>query len=273
MNNFKKQQLTDFNIIISARFRDSVNTISTYNSLFSKFINEFKHDIINATHIQLSEYILSMNSRSSMAQMYGVLKNYYTYVLKDADRLKYIPFPKKQFKLQNIPSHEQVMKMISVITNEKHKLILMMLYGTGMRCSELCMAKWVDLKRGNKISIKLHGKGKKDRIIYLSDNLYQQLVKYCKDYKLGCNTNPNHYIFGNALPYSKRSVANIVAKSGLLAKIPYHVSPHKIRHACFTWMAEQGIDLAKIQDVAGHECVTTTKIYAKYNPEHIDTPV
>lgn len=274
----KEDYLHNFKIIIQAKYPGSLRTHTTYISIFKRFLRDFNKDIKRATTSELSEYIASLPSESLMRQMYGVLKNFYTYVLKQPNKIKFVPFAKKSKKLPYVPTDSEIKRVIHSISSIKHRCIVMILYGTGIRVNELIQLTWADIKRTNNeinpLSLHIHGKGKKDRIVPLSKKIYEELIKYCNQHKLGCETSKSDYIFGfGEKPYSKRSVAEIVKKYAEKSKIGKHLTPHLLRHACFTYLREKGIDIATIQELAGHEHISTTMIYARLNPKKIEMPM
>ena len=134
-----------------------------------------------------------------------------------------------------------------------------MLYGTGMRRGELLNLKIKDINpHRNTIHIK-YGKGGKDRIIPLSNNLNDLLQKYYDQYK------PKFYVFEGTEgePYSASSVAQILIKNGIKAQIPNRITPHKLRHSYATHLLESGVSLRHIQVLLGHHSSRTTEIYTK----------
>lgn len=248
--------------------RTKVNYLSHLKSFLFKFNGQHE----KATNEQLAQYISSQKSSASMRQVYGVLKLYYTYVLKRKNLFGFIPFPKNELRLRHLPTKQQVIEMIGSIHNAKHRCIVMLLCGTGIRLGELLALKWEDIKREqgeNPLSLLIHGKGAKDRIVPISQNVYDSLISYYKEYKLGCKTDRTHYIFGSDKPYSARSVAAIVERYGKFK----NATPHLLRHWCFQSLYDSGVALEKIQNLAGHKSFSTTSIYARLTPQKIAMPI
>lgn len=241
-------------------------THNNYLSIVKRFLNTFDKNIGRATTTDLTEYILLCKSRSLMAQTRAAIKLFYELVYNQKNKVEFIPYPKQEERLKDVPTHEQMMRIIEGVENTKHKLILMMLYGTGMRCNELLQIKWKDIRREqgiNPLSVKVHGKGAKDRFLPLSEHIYSLLMEYCQKYNLGCKTNKNNFVFGNDRPYSAKSVSLVVERAGLL--IGFKLTPHLIRHACMTSLSIHGMPLLELQDLCGHASAKTTRIYAKSN--------
>jgi len=210
-----------------------------------------------------------------MAQVRSALKIFYEEVLKQPNKVPFIPYPKQESRIPKHHSRHVILSAIDSIDNVKHKMILLTLLGTGVRVSELCSIKWCDIQRTdsklNPLQIHVHGKGSKDRIVPMSSSLHAMLIKYCKKYSLNCDTNSDHYVFGNAKKYSVRSVAAICEKAGDLVGIK--LSPHDIRHTCFFYLRDQGHPIDVIQDLAGHSNSKTTRIYAPLKAALIKMPV
>lgn len=241
------------------------DTKRNYRSMLKKFLSEYKGNVHRATNDELIKYIASMPSRASMAQMYGVLKNFYTYVLNKPKKFGFIPFPKAEHAPPKRIEHEELLSSINSCQNTKHRLIMTLLYGTGLRAFELCKLKWSDIQRGKCLVLRVKGKGNVTREVPLSDNIHNLLIEYCKEYKLNCK-NSNDYIFGSDKPYSKRSVANIVDKY-------CGINPHQFRHAYAQWLVDNGTELESVRQLLGHKHLSTVQIYARERPENIATPV
>lgn len=263
--------------IVMQMMTPSEDTRYNYYSYAKKFLTEFNGTPERATTFQITEYIINnCKSRSSMAQCRSALKVLFERVFKQPNKVAFIPYPKQEERIKDTPTHSQMMQIIDLTVNVKHKLIITILYGTGMRLNELLQIKWKDIKREdgiNPLSVKVHGKGAKDRKLPLSEKIAELLKQYCKDFGLKCDTNKEHYIFGNnyGAPYSSKSVANVVEEAG--KRIGIKLTPHLIRHACFTSLSYGGMELLQIQDLAGHNSFKTTKIYAKSNNVNRTMPI
>lgn len=255
----------------------SQDTVNGYCFYVKYFLDNFKNNPQRATTVELTEFIVSKyNTRSSMARARAAIKLLYELVFKQPNKVEFIPYPKQDERIKDIPTHEQMLRLIELTQNTKHKLILTMLYGTGMRCAELRGVRWCDIRREvgeNPLSVKVHGKGAKDRYLPLSEKINTLLKEYCKEYKLGCETNKKHFVFGNkyGAPYSAKSVANIVEAAG--KRIGIQLTPHMIRHATMEQLSKNGMQLLDIQDICGHQSAKTTRIYTKANNVNKKMPV
>lgn len=268
------KHLTELNNLMSVK-NFTPDTKKNYKSQIVKFGCLYGSQYTKATIVELVKYISEIENTNYMASTYSALKFFYTIVLKQPKKFPFIPFPRKESRLKNIPTKQKILSAIDKTENVKHRLIITLLYGTGIRLSELIGIKWKDIRREqsdlNPLSILIHGKGNKDRLVPISSRLNELLKQYCKEYELNCKTNSEHYILGNEKPYSKRAVANVVKSAGEKVGIDLH--PHLLRHACFTHLRDSGIDLAAIQELAGHLSAKTTMQYAKLNPVKIEMPI
>ena len=268
------QHLHSFKIVMQMKSPSS-DTNQNYYHYVEKFLSEFNGNPKRATTIDIMEYVVkNCKSRSSMAQCRSALKALYTHVFKQPDKVGFIPYPKQEKRRKDIPTHEQMMKAIENQTNIKHKLLLATMYATGMRCKEVLSLKWIDIQRTNTkhpLSIKVSGKGAKDRILPLSQFVYDLLITYCKEHKLKCDTNKNHYIFGNDRPYSAKSVALVVERAG--KSVGIKLTPHLIRYCFSETLCYRGIGMLDIQNAMGHVNLNTTAMYAQSKNLHLDIPV
>jgi len=244
----------------------SANTIECYCSVVCKFITFFKISPARINEDQIIDYILNYNNTNTKAQQIGALKLFYRLVVKQPLKFKYIEYPRKESKLPVILSEEEMKRLIDVIQNKKHKAIVCLLYSCGLRVSELINLKIADIDRDRHIIRIIGAKGFKDRNVPFSEKLRTVLVDYYKEYK------PVEYLFNGQsgiLQYSKTSIRKFLNKYGKQAGIYKDIHPHLIRHCCFSHMTEMGIDLATIQDLAGHKNPKTTMIYRHLSNKYI----
>jgi integrase len=187
-----------------------------------------------------------------MCHAISALKLFYKLTIKQPLKFKHIKYPRSEKKLPKVIDKEFLLKKISEIENKKHKAIIALAFSTGMRVSEVINLKIkdFDLER-NIIHIK-NAKGRKDRIVPLSQNLRLILREYYLEFK------PKEFLFNGqgSLQYSSRSCNEIVKK---YLGGDFHF--HTLRHSSFTALLESGIDLRIIQKLAGHSSSKTTEIY------------
>lgn len=169
-----------------------------------------------------------------------------------------IPLPKKEYKFPEILSKDEVKRIIEVLTNRKHKFLLMMVYSAGLRVSEAVKLRLDDLDFDRMMIHVRQSKGKKDRFIMLSQRIKEMFAYYQELYKLHTWVFPGH---DPREHISIRTAQKVFKQAVEKAKIQKDVSIHSLRHAFATHLLEQGVDLRYIQELLGHKSSKTTEIY------------
>jgi site-specific recombinase XerD len=241
----------------------SINTIKVYKQTLYQYLKETNcKDPYAITTKSIIDYLehKKFTSVSQQNQFIGCLKLFSKYILNKKDiHLNKIERPRVNKKLPIVLSQNEVQKMFDVCENTKHKVILSLLYSTGIRVSELINLKWENLDRQRGIINIIGGKGNKDKQVMFSDELHPLLERYWNEYK------PFPYILKGQFSekYSDRSVGQVIKKLGEKAGINKRVYTHLMRHNCFTHLVENGIDINLIQKLAGHNNVKTTLLYTQ----------
>jgi Site-specific recombinase XerD len=169
-----------------------------------------------------------------------------------------IKVPKVQQSLPSVLTHEEIISLISAAKTKKSSFIIQLLYGTGLRVSELCSLKRSDLELEQGIGWVRSGKGGKDRMILLPQELYKELERKSPE---------SHVLEGKNGPLSTRTVQSVVQNAAKRAKIPKKVTPHTLRHSFATHLLEAGNDIRVIQELLGHSNLQTTQIYTHISNE------
>lgn len=239
------------------RFKNySENTIKVYKQTIFQYLKEINcKDPYRISTKEIVYYLehKKFSSISQQNQFIGCLKVFARYVLNKKDvHLDKIERPRSEKKLPKVIDKDFLICKISKIENIKHKLIITLAYSTGMRVSEVCNLKIKDVDFQRKLIHIKNAKGRKDRIVPLSQTVSELMIKYFDLYK------PTEYVFNgqNEPKYSPRSCNEIVKK--YIGK-EYHF--HLLRHSSFTALLESGVDLRIIQKIAGHSNVKTTECY------------
>ncbi len=245
------------------RKRYSPNTIKTYAS----FLNEFNHfikpkSLKDCDKNDIKTYINFLVKKKNVAtstqnQAINALKCYFENT-EGWDRFSMaIERPRKEKRLPKILSEQEILKMIQVCDNFKHKLIICILYSSGIRVSELLSLRKEDFLFDKNLIFVRGGKGKKDRTTVLSEQLKNMLVLYLKTYK------PKYFIIEspNRTKYSASSVNKVLKAIAKKAGIERSISAHMFRHSFATHLLEQGLDLRYIQQLLGHGSSKTTELY------------
>jgi site-specific recombinase XerD len=263
MNLKSKSTLEKFENVL--RFKNySENSIRTYVSYAHSFLNDFGVDIYHITQNNAVNYLINKkyNSISQQNQIISTVKLLYKYVVDVKMNNFNIERPRKEKKLPKVIDKTHLLNCISKIKNLKHKMIISLAYSTGMRVSEVCNLKISDIDSKRMIINIYQSKGKKDRIVPLSENILLLLREYYKEFK------PKEYLFNgqNDLPqYSPRSCNEIVKKY-----IGKSYRFHLLRHSFATTLLESGVDLRIIQTLLGHSSVNTTEIYTHVSVQHLN---
>lgn len=238
------------------------STVKTYVTFFEMFINHFKEkrlETLDESDIRAFLQILIHKnvSNSYLNQVINSIKFYYETVLGMPNRFYEIERPRKEHKLPKVISKEEVIAIIEHTNNLKHRCIVQLLYGSGLRRSELLNLKLNDID-SKRMLIRVEGaKGNKDRLTLLSNNALKDLRMYFKEWK------PKEFLFEGRKggKYSPESVVQIVKQAANKAGIKQNVSPHILRHSFATHLLESNVDLRQIQVLLGHGSSKTTEIY------------
>jgi len=160
-------------------------------------------------------------------------------------------------------------KILDNTKNLKHKIVLEILYGSGLRLGEVSKLMWEDINFVEGILRVNRGKGNKDRLVKLGDNVIRHILDY-KEVRYNKN---NQYLFDSmARPnthISKKTVQKILENSCKKAGIKEHYHIHQLRHSYATHSLEAGVDIRKIQEALGHSSPKTTMIYTKVTKDTI----
>jgi site-specific recombinase XerD len=184
---------------------------------------------------------------------------FFRHVLKLPYVVPSLIYPRMASKLPPVMSAQEIKTLIDSIKNIKHRTIVMLLYSTGMRLSEIASLKIADIHSKNMRIKVVQGKGAKDRYTILSEQVLQELRAYYIIYK------PVIYLFngsGKGRPISHRSIQHLVqialAQAGLNSK---NYTVHTIRHSFATHLVDQGTDLHTVKELLGHSNLQTTMRY------------
>lgn len=203
--------------------------------------------------------ILSGTGRlaSSHKQLLGALTLYYKELYqRQVDFSMIYPARKERF-LPRILSKQEVGDLFRSTANLKHRTVLKTIYALGLRRSEVLNLKISDIDgKRNLVHIK-NAKGKKDRIVPLSEKLLVQLREYYRIYR------PKEYLFygSGRDQYSTASLRNVFVNACKRAKIKKHVTLHSLRHSYATHLMDAGTDVRMIQELLGHDSIKTTMRY------------
>lgn len=222
-------------------------------------------------------YILEIQSSgiswSSINIRYSSIKLFCTKVLKEEWDIDHLPRSKKSKRYPRILSQKEVVRLIEAPTNFKHRVIIAFFYATGLRISEALNVKLSDID-GDRLELFVRqGKGKKDRIVNIPQQLLMLLRDYYKRFK------PKEFLFEGGTEgqsYAGASIRRIIRTAKKIAKIKKHVSPHTLRHCYATHHLENGTDLVYLKEQLGHSKLMTTAKYihlCQKRQRHINHPL
>ena len=181
--------------------------------------------------------------------------------------------PRRDEKLPQVLSKEEITKILGMENNPKHKLLLMLAYSSGLRVSEVVVLKKEHIDYDRKVIYVRQGKGRKDRNTVLSEKAASFLKEYCEFYNIKTWIFPGQ---PSASHLTIRSAQNIFDKAIRKAQIPKHISIHSLRHTFATHLLENGTDIRYIQNLLGHTALRTTERYthvARRSLQNIKSPL
>lgn len=244
----------------------SPRTIETYIQCNRDFMHYIQKNPRDVSGQDIRHYLLHLigkqYSSSTINLVHNALNFYYGNILRK--RVAAIPFQKREQKMRIIPTKQEIQKMLDVTVNPKHKIIISLLYGTGIRCSELIKIKISDINFNERLLLIRQGKGAKDRYTILSENVIPQIKHYLK-----VRPYQSPYLFASQEGHiSSRTVEIIVDQACQQAKIRNY-SPHSLRHSFATHLMEHGTNIEYVQEMLGHKDIRTTRIYQQISPHHL----
>ncbi|GAF80145.1 unnamed protein product, partial [marine sediment metagenome] len=201
-------------------------------------------------------------SPASVSLAISAIKFFYLEVLKN-DIFHGVKHPKPEKKLPVVLTKDEIKRMIDITKNKKHRLLIEILYSTGLRVSEAVNMRVKDINLEEKIAFVKYGKGKKERFVKLSNRFITHLNSYLKKKK-------GTYIFSyKGKPLSTRQAQRIIKKAALNAEITKKVFCHALRSSFATHLLDSGADIRLIQELLGHSNLATTERYTKVSKERL----
>ena len=252
--------------------------------LFLEFLNENnikKYKDVEYQDIRLYiSYLYDLNyNNKTISRHISSLRSFFKY-LKNNDIIKENPCslisnPKLEKKLPKYLNFEEIERLLNAYDNNsiiglRNSMILEMLYSTGIRVSELINIKYNDLSMSNK-TIKITGKGNKERIVFFGTRCSDLIKSYLKSSYIELNINKVDYLIlsKKGKKINDREIRKIVDDASKIAGIKMNVSPHVLRHTYATHMLGEGANLRSVQELLGHENLSTTQIYTHLTDDKI----
>lgn len=251
---------------------------------FLEFLNENNIKSYKEVEYQdIRSYISYLHEQDynnkTIARHISALRSFFKYLKTnnyiDNNPCILVSNPKLDKKLPKYLNFEETEKLLNAFDNNnyiglRNSLVLEILYSTGIRVSEITNLKFKDVAISNK-SIKITGKGNKERIVYFGSNCLKLLESYIKKSYPILNTKNCEYLIlsKTGKKINDREIRKIVDDAAVIAGLKVKISPHVLRHTFATHMLTEGADLRSVQELLGHENLSTTQVYTHLTNEKI----
>jgi len=245
----------------------SFKTIKVYLRCLKEYFDFKKINLEIIDEEKIKQFLLNKQDKEYSSQTVNLylnaIKFFYREVLKIPQKIN-LKFAKRSKKLPIVLSREEIKNIIELIRNPKHKLIISLAYGAGLRISEVVNLKVKDVNL-EELTIHLkNAKGKKDRITIFPEKIKDDLQN------LIASKNPNNYFFeserGGKL--TERTAQKVFKNAFRKAGIKKDATFHSLRHSFATHLLENGVDVRYVQELLGHRNIRTTQIYTQVtNPK------
>jgi len=246
----------------------SGNTRRMYLMCMKDFIRHCRKSPTEVTIQDIHEYQLYLiRERKVSAATYNVyvaaLRFFFRVTAPVAVQFERIPFHKRPRRLPEVLSKDEVQRLLSQVSNIKHRAILATIYACGLRIGEACRLQVQDIDKERMLVRIRAGKGGKDRFVMLSPRLLHLLREYWP------SARPRTFLFPGmapACPIHPRSVSMVFQKAKKAAGILKQVTVHSLRHSFASHLLESGTDIRAIQILLGHQSLRTTTVYLHVSP-------
>lgn len=264
----------------------SINTISTYYKELEKYQTYLEEKSINYQKItkdEIRDYLKYLDDlklkNTSVSKNVSTVRSFYGFLVRkkilDHNIWKNIKNPKVKRKIPNFLTTLELEKLFSkkeytTPYEIRNRLILELLFATGLRVSELINVKITDIKGDN--IIKVLGKGSKERIVYYGEYAKEILQLYLKDSRpllLREKTSEYLLVGKNTTKLTRNRISEIIDEEVKKIGLKHHISPHTLRHTFATQLLNNGADIRSVQELLGHENLSTTQIYTHITNEQL----
>ena len=273
-----KDLLKDYENYLKIERAMSRNTVTSYCSDVSGFLQYIHGDPVLVQTEDLEEYLKSLDklSKRSQARLLSSLRSFFDWLviegLLDDNPCDRTDYPKLGRYLPTVLSVDEVEAMIGSVDvadwmGKRDRAILEVLYSCGLRVSEAAGLGISSLYLSDGF-IRVFGKGRKERLIPIGEMAVQALEQYLCDRPFPADSRSDDVLFLNRFgrPLSRQSMFKMIKRQALICDIRKEISPHTFRHSFATHLVENGADLRAVQELLGHESITTTEIYM-----HVDS--
>lgn len=281
-----KENIEKFLEYLEYQKKYSENTISAYEKDLEELSNYIQNRKLNYEKLEykdVTDYMMYLSDKKmkagSINRHLSSIRSFYTFLIKNGEATS-SPFslingPKKEKKLPNYLQYEEFLDLIATCDETnlgiRNRMILELLFASGVRVSELVNIKIADIDFKNR-EIKIFGKGKKTRIVYFNKTCREVMSKYVREARQELlKGKTNEYLFVNHLGnhLTRRGVADILEKLIMKSSIKHKISPHTLRHTFATLLLNEGMDIREVQELLGHARLATTSIYTHVSNEEL----
>jgi integrase/recombinase XerD len=242
--------------------RYSKSTLGTYTTYIASFLGYANKPLETITSRDIETFCETEFANKNLAisthrQFFGALKLFKEHFKLSGLEISENLRPSKSSFLPVVLSMEEILDLLRVTKNTKHRMILAMIYSGGLRISELLNLKLADIDIDRRQIRIRQAKGRKDRYVVLAESILPLLENYLTSY-----SPVKYFVEGKpGISYSAESVRAFLRRSCTAAQIKKRVTPHTLRHSYATHLLESGVDLRYIQELLGHQSPKTTMIY------------
>jgi integrase/recombinase XerC len=285
MNDFYYEEFYRY-LVVEKNYSEA--TILSYRNdlkAFEEYLKDFSINVLKVEHQDLKIYISNLYdlgfSKHSIAHHISVIKSFYNYLLY-SQFVDYIPsnnlvYPKLEKSLPNFLYHSELKLLfenidVNQLLGRRNHLIFMLLYSTGLRVSELVSLKVRDFDNQTQV-IQVIGKGRKQRFVPINELCLNEVFIYVADERNKLLTRNKIFdceyllLNKNGTQLTARGVRDIINREVKKTSLMQHISPHTLRHTFATHLLENGMDLIVVQELLGHENLSTTQIYTHVTKE------
>lgn len=246
---------------IELRYRNySPQTLDSYIGSLREFFGYLGGDYEKFDEFKVKQYLVGLRDRGLAGATVNVrlnaIKFFYENIVKVQFKLD-LHFSRKANKLPVVLSREEIARVIAVIKNDKHRLMVSLAYGAGLRVSEVVKLK---VKSVDLASLQLNvreAKGQKDRITLIPEKIQEDIARFM------AGKRPDDYLFASERGgrLTERTAQNVFEKALKITGITKDATFHSLRHSFATHLLENGVDVRYVQELLGHQNIRTTQIY------------
>ena len=263
----------------------SKHTVTGYCSDLSKLSDYARTDPLSLTQTDAHDFIAAMHdtgiAHSTQARLVAAMRSFYNYLMDESlietNPTEFLQLPRRMRKLPEVLSLDEIEQLIAAIDRskpqgERNRTILEVLYGSGLRVSELTNLRIEHLYFDLDI-MRICGKGNKERLVPLGSVAKKHLKLYLETERRQLSIQPKEesYVFLNSRGshLSRVAIFQLISTLAQLAGLQKKISPHTFRHSFATHLVEGGANLRAVQEMLGHSSITTTEIYTHLDANYL----